>query len=144
MGPRRFDKHARKTWLLLIADGMPKMAAAKEVGFTWETVRSHLNNDPDFYAEYEYARVAASEPVEMVLREAAMAGDPWAVKMWLESHIKDVYSPKQVIEVNQHHTVEIDAGNAREEIEKLQARLQERKQVAIEAGSGVIDAEVIE
>lgn len=64
--------------------GSGRYRAARAVGKTKAAVEGWLKRHADRAAEAREAEAEALEAVEAVLWEAAQAGEPWAVKLWLK------------------------------------------------------------
>jgi hypothetical protein len=64
--------------------GSGRYRAARAVGKTKASMGNWLRHHADRASEAQEAEAEALEAVESVLWEAAQAGEPWAVKLWLK------------------------------------------------------------
>lgn len=141
--PPRFDESRRDVYLRLLREGRGRHQAAREVGVDPGTVVRYRAADAAFDEEATRAEEEAAEPVQAKLYEAALDGQPWAVKLWLgrraqgraggaswaeESRSVDVRVSGEV-----EHRVELGPAAAR--VAELRARLEER-QAALALGAG--------
>lgn len=65
------------------AAGRHPRTTARELGFTWATVKAHLNNDPGFRAAVTDAIDDATAVVEDKLYSEAVKGNLGAIRLWL-------------------------------------------------------------
>lgn len=118
--------------------GMLGNEAARHCGTSFRTVQREMERDPEFAKEVMYARGEAREKVEQVLLSAALAGEPWAVKKWLESHDRETYGKFEKHEVVQKTTTELEVGERLAKITEMKERLaiaaaaEEREAVELE------------
>lgn len=66
-----------------VRTGIPRISAARRVGVTARYVQSYANSNPEFMEALLEAEAEANEPVEAKLYECALAGEDWAIKLWL-------------------------------------------------------------
>lgn len=139
----RFNDTLRNEFIKLLESGMRPGKAAKAIGVTYTTIRSHRNADPDFDKACDLAEIEGLEPVEDKLYELALAGDLPAIKTILFNRNKGRWQDmrRTQTDVNVHQTIEIEAGDRLSRIEYLRNRLEERK--ALREGN-IIDAEVVD
>ena len=74
--------------------GAGRHRAARSVGVTRKAVEAWLSEHPKEAAAAAEAESEALEAVEDRLWEAAVTGEPWAVKMWLERRAPDRWSER--------------------------------------------------
>lgn len=86
----RFTPSKQQAFLALIRLGTRPIAAARAIGVHPRTAKNFARSNPDFADELELAHFEAAEPVEEVIYKAALDGEPWATKVWLEA-----WNPKQ-------------------------------------------------
>ena len=79
----RFTPEKQEAFLALIRLGTRPLAAASSLDLAANTVKNYARSTPDFAEAMELAHHAAAEPIEEKIYEAALDGDPWAVKLWL-------------------------------------------------------------
>lgn len=136
---KTFGDVEKKAYVALVRSGGGLSRSAKKLGWTMRTVDVARKADPEFAEDVRMALEEASEPVEDVLYEAALRGEPWAVQMWLKGRLRERWSDKIEVGVEVSGTVEIEAGKRLEGIARLQEVLAQR---AAELGPGVVvDAE---
>lgn len=93
------DIEAHSYFLDLVADGVPEVNAALEVGWTPRKMHVYLQ-DKSFAEMVMAARDRADGTIEKVLFDKAKAGQPWAVQMWLHNRKAARWQPgTQRIEV---------------------------------------------
>lgn len=138
----RFDDVARDRFLTLVRAGARLGVAASQVGFNMDTVRRARKADPLFDALVLEAEEDAAEPVEQALYDAAVKGEPWAVKLWLANRSqrykrgedgRGEQGPQVVVDLSGM----VVAGKGGEMIPELERRLEARLR-------GVIDVPAIE
>lgn len=79
-----FDDEQKDRVLRLVAEkGMHPATAAESIGFTWSTVKEHLNNDDLFRNAFAEAQELALARIEDKLYDEALHGNLGAIKMWL-------------------------------------------------------------
>lgn len=127
--PRKLTDAEKTIFLRMTASGVLGNAAAQHCGTTLRTVQREMERDPEFAEDVAAARDAAKERVEEVLYTAALAGEPWAVKKWLEAHDRETYG-KQETTINIEHktTTELEIG------ERLAGITQMKERLALAAG----------
>ena len=69
------------------------MVAAEAIGISRYTVWSAIKADPEFAEAVELAELAACEPVEDALREAATSGNVPAIQTWLYNRGRGRWRP---------------------------------------------------
>lgn len=140
--PVKFDEEARRRYLEALRLGHGRHWSARHVGVSPRTVARYVAADRAFAEECGTAEEEAAEPVEAKLYEQATAGEPWAVKLWLERRLSARWgAPAQRVEVEHGGTVrhEVEAGPGLARVAALEAQLLERRAALEEAG--VIDVE---
>lgn len=131
--PVKFNEAAQEEYLTLIRAGHGRHWSARHVGIGPRTVQRLVKADREFAAAVALAEEEASEPVEAKLYEQAEAGEPWAVKMWLERRMQARWGAvPSVVKVEGEVTHEVGPGLAR--VAQLAAQLEERRAALEEAG----------
>ena len=78
--------------------------AAKKAGIAPATIYRWKDKDENFSRKMKKVlregQEVISDRVESVLVKKALAGEKWAVQMWLESHRKEYFKPKKAISVD--------------------------------------------
>lgn len=74
----------RVRFLVLLAEGKSRSEASKALDLDPHWIRARIRTDDSLRIQVEEAEAIAVEPVEDALREAAMAGEPWAVRLFLD------------------------------------------------------------
>ncbi len=144
--PYRFTPDKQQAFLALIRMGTRPIAAANAIGVHPKTAKRYARSNPDFAEELELAHYEAAEPIEEKVREAALDGEPWAVKMWLEAWNPAQWGakPKQVeISGEISHVIE-DLGPIEGILELQRRALTRQDDLALGAGDEIVDAEVVE
>lgn len=121
----KFTAEVRQQFLQCLREGMLKQAACEACNIGYRTFQRYMAADPEFRVEVEAALAYAREKVEHVLYEAALQGEPWAVKMWLSAHDKSTYGDRIQVE----KTVTHEIGSSLEAVLALREQLEERRQV---------------
>lgn len=79
-----FDDEQKGRLLRLVAEkGMHPATAAESIGFTWGTVKDHLNEDVLFRDAFVEAQEIALARIEDKLYDEALHGNLGAIKMFL-------------------------------------------------------------
>jgi len=127
-------------YLEWIRKGEGLSRAARLIGVSPASVREARKANLEFDEMVKAAEVEAAEPVEGKLYQAALQGEPWAVKLWLERRSSDRWSPApQTVKVEHSLTP------GTEQIVDLAQRLEARRQLlGLNAGFEVLDADVVE
>lgn len=99
--PAPFDADAKAAYVRRIAQGRPPLSAAEDIGFTWPTIRRHLQDDPEFAEACQIAEMRATEPVEETLMDLALEGNIVAIKEVLHNRRPDRWQDRKVVQ-NQH------------------------------------------
>ena len=86
--PYKFDEEARGKYLALLSAGHGRFSAARALGVHPDTVRRFSRASSEFRESVIEAEAEAAEPVEAKLYQAALDGEPWAVKEWLSKRSK--------------------------------------------------------
>lgn len=124
--PPKFDRAMKDRYLEHIRSGSLPRESARIVGIDYSTVRRHAQADQSFYDEIVDAREHATEAVEKVLYEAALAGEPWAVGRWMEANDRTKYGKKETVEVTGKVVHELEASEKLTEIVAMRKALEER------------------
>lgn len=111
--------------------------AARKIGVDPRLVRQARKVNPEFDEMVKEAETEAAEPVESVLYSAALAGEPWAVQLWLKQRSSARWSPPATT-VKVEHNLAPSLESIMELAKTLEAR---REMMGLGAGPGVIDAE---
>lgn len=136
VAPRKFTEAMRSAYLARIAMGAGRFQAAKAVGVHPETVRRFSRSSPEFKQAVIDAEDEASEAVELRLYAAAVDGEPYAVKMWLQARAKarwgvETASGGVTVNVADGGQAVVAVGDGRlAEIKGLRERLEERAGLA--------------
>jgi hypothetical protein len=114
----KFDDPSKAIYLAAIAEHGRKGDAAKAAGVSLQTVNNHLENDPDFLAAFEAARISYRDKVVSHAANLALEGIPRkrldkegnTIEEWREYPVRLVelelkfvepeYREKQVLDVN--------------------------------------------
>lgn len=130
-------------YLRLLRTGVGRHSAAAQAGVDPGTVVRYRTADPGFDEAAVRAEEEAAEPVQAKLYEAALDGQPWAVKLWLgrraqgraggASWAEEARSVEVSVNGRVEHTVELGPAAAR--VAELRARLEERT-AALALGQG--------
>lgn len=99
--------------------------AARRLGVPYKAVEVAREAFPEFDEAVRLAEVEAAEPVETVLYQAALRGEPWAVTKWLEQRSKERWSQKTETSVTVK--VEHEVGPRLARIGELRAELEKRR-----------------
>jgi len=83
--PAAFDPAAYEEFLRLLAEGIPRCAAAQQVGIDQETVRLAVIVNPELDEAMRKAEADADAKVARALFEAAISGNVQAAKLYLEA-----------------------------------------------------------
>lgn len=78
-----FNGYAKRTMVNLVRGRMSPRSAADSIGFSWKTVKEHLDTDPEFREALEDAMILQTSGVEDKLLELAHDGNLGAIKFWL-------------------------------------------------------------
>lgn len=99
---KSFGATEKQRFVNLISTGRPPALAAEDVGVTWQTVRKHLREDPEFGAQVEQATLIVDSRVQEVAYDAAVSGDDMASTWkWLERRQRHEWADTK----NVQHTV---------------------------------------
>lgn len=130
-------------YLEWIRKGEGLSRSARRLGLDPKLFRDARRANEEFDEAVRAAEHEAAEPVENKLYEAALQGEPWAVKLWLERRSPERWNAPPIA-VNVQHGL----APGTEQILALSQRLEERsKALGLSPGDGVeevIDAEVVE
>lgn len=140
--PPKFDEEKRSQYVALLAAGIGRHEAARQLDVSPRTVAFWRAGVDEFREACEEAESVASEPVERALYEAAKRGEPWAVKMWLTNRTKGRWHDEQKVAVEVSGEVKVEPGQQMAQILELSDRLRARR-LELEAGD-VIEGEVVE
>lgn len=146
--PLKFGPEVRTEYLALLRAGHGRLWACRHLGIHPDTMRRFARASEDFRQQVADAEEEAAEPVEAKLYQAALEGEPWAVKEWLTKRSKARWGDESAkLEVTVSGTVSVEAGPGLAgvigRVAAMQAQLEERR-LALEEAGGVVDAEVIE
>lgn len=146
--PTKFGPEVRETYLALIRAGHGRLSACRAVGVHPDTMRRFARHSEEFKQAMIDAEEEAAEPVEAKLYEAALAGEPWAVKEWLTKRNRARWGdPAQRVEVEVSGTVAVEAGPGLEavvgRVAAMQRALVERRAALMESGD-IVDAVIVE
>lgn len=126
----------------LLRKGILRFAACNQLGITVAQVQNAYRANPDFRAEVDDALHEASEKVEDALFSAATSGEPWAVRLWLQSREKERWGPAPV-KIQVSH--ELDGVALLESVAGLAAELEQRRlhATSIATGGQMIEIEPV-
>lgn len=96
--PRPFDADAKAAYIARLATGRQPLMAAEDIGFTWQTIRSHVREDPDFAEACQIAELRATEPIAEVMYDKALEGEQWAVKEVLHNRNPERWMDRKVVQ----------------------------------------------
>jgi hypothetical protein len=149
----RFTPDKQEAFLALVRMGTRPIAAARAIKVHPDTVKRFARSNPEFADSIESAHHEAAEPIEEVVYRAAMDGEPWAAKAWLEAWNPAQWGakPTQVKVSGEISHIIGDLGPA-DAILELQGRALGREaDLALGAGdpdsdsdSEIVDAEIID
>lgn len=111
--------------------------AARLIGVEPKQIREARKINPEFDDDVKLAEAEATDPVEKSLYGAAVNGEPWAVKLWLERRSSDRWAAVPT-------TIKVEHGLApgAERILELAQRLALRREMlGLTSGEGVLDCE---
>ncbi|MGH7744422.1 MAG: hypothetical protein ACREQ5_06310 [Candidatus Dormibacteria bacterium] len=128
-------------YLDLIRKGEGLSRAARRLNVDPRTMRDNRKMNPEFDEMVKMAEAEAAEPVEIKLYQAALDGEPWAVRMWLERRSSERWSaPAASVNVN----VQAGLAPGTERLLALAAQLEARRAMLMPGppdGANVIDVE---
>ena len=108
----KFDKQKKIRYLELLADGIGRVKASKDVGIHIVTVERHLNKNQAFRDACSLAEMEADEEVENALFEAARSGNVAAAFGWLYNRQPDKWQDRRnsraersLIQLNQQNVM---------------------------------------
>ncbi len=134
----------KQTYFACLLQGMGYGAAATMAGITPGVLRRLRRDDEEFIEAEAATEMLAASPIEDKLHQAALNGEPWAIKMWLERRVPERWAPNSTSTVKHEMsgTIQVTAGQAEMEIAKLQEKLLERRAAALELDS-IPEAEIV-
>lgn len=136
----KFTEDVRVAYLALLAAGVGRRDAARQVGLTPRHVAAVRQADEEFRLACEDAEAEANEPVVLALHRAAKAGEAWAVKLWLTNRDAGNWRDKVDVDQTVRGSVTLEAPGLAE-IAALGAALDARR-LELEPGSAeVLDVE---
>ena len=91
----KFDKQKKLRYLELLADGIGRVKASKDVGVHIVTVERHINKNQAFKDACSLAEMEADEEVENALFEAARSGNVAAAFGWLYNRRPDRWQDRR-------------------------------------------------
>lgn len=126
--PSEFNEMDKHLYLDLIAGGMGRRDASRELGFGPMAAINVMKADPEFGVAVEVAERLLVEAVEKKLANAALEREePWAIKMLLERLDREKWGPESRLQVESRSTIvqalELPVSEALAEVE---AQLRER------------------
>lgn len=92
-----FDQQAKGLVLEQVKSGHSPRTAAERSGWSWETVKRHLDDDAVFAMDMVDAQAHATAEIEDVLYEEAKAGNLGAIRMWLYNRAGERWRDEQVL-----------------------------------------------
>tara|TARA_R110002126_G_scaffold114762_1_gene253390 strand:- start:107 stop:805 length:699 start_codon:yes stop_codon:yes gene_type:complete len=146
----RFTPEKQEAFLALIRLGTRPLAAASSLDLAANTVKNYARSTPDFAEAMELAHHAAAEPIEEKIYEAALDGDPWAVKLWLTAYNPEVWGAQtQKVEISGEISHIVGEGSPMSDIIELQQRALQRSDdralgTASEEEEEILDIEILE
>lgn len=146
-----FDETLREKFLVMLRGGGLPNKSIRKVGISPATLKRAMILDPAFAEAVSLAEEEAAEDIEEVLRERALAADPWAVKEWLSKRSKPRWSDDKSVDLNVNFSGEIvhraDLLDHQKKILNIQKTIQERARLNGDLmlnNSEIIDAEIVE
>lgn len=130
------DPDLVERYLGCIRTGDLRYEAARSVGVTPRHVQLFAANHPEFADALADAEAEAAEPIERAVYEAAVAGEEWAVKLWLGRRQKDRWGETKAAGTT-NNIVIVTA----DELADLEARLASRQRELSSGGALIVDAE---
>lgn len=141
MASRFLERKELERFLELVRKGEGLARAARRVGLDPSTVRKARRDNAEFDEMVRAAEAEAAEPVETVLYQAALEGQPWAVTKWLEHRSSERWGPlAHKVEVG----VQVGPTPALERILVLQQQLEMRQQALGLAPAPVLDVQPVD
>lgn len=92
-----FDDDMKDAFCAQVAQGLNPRTAAEVCGFTWKTVKKHLEQDIAFADAMAEATASATAKIEDKLYEEAAEGNLGAIRMWLHNRASDRWRDEQVL-----------------------------------------------
>lgn len=130
------DPELLERYLGEIRTGEGRSRAARAVGLDPRLVGKELMERQDLIDVIEEAEQEMTDKVEAVLAEAALAGEPWAVTLWLKKRAAPRWGDRDPGPAVQNVFLQINVADTEGMTAKLlqrQAELQSRQPAAIEA-----------
>jgi AcrR family transcriptional regulator len=122
-----FTHELKTQYCHLIASGKLRYDAAKRTGVSLATVKRHYETDAVFRDAVDDAQDQANEPVENALYEAAVRGEPWAVKEWLSKRDRARWGEDKTLTVTHQGALTLNEGGVLPSVQALVERLQARQ-----------------
>jgi hypothetical protein len=127
--PSEFDDLFKHLYLDLVANGMGRRDAARELGFGPMTGINAMKADAEFGVAVEVAERLLVEAAEKKLANAALEREePWAIKMLLERLDREKWGPESRLQVESRSTIvqQLDSPVS-EALAAVEAELKERR-----------------
>lgn len=145
MGQRKFDEAMQERFLELLGTGMGRYKAAANCGVHHSAVTRFRKATPGFEERMREAEIASTEIFEDKLREAALAGEPWALKFVLQKLGRESWKdqPQRVaVDVSGvvGHAVVGGGAGLEAGLAGLLGELAERQREVIEVTGGPVEA----
>ena len=135
------DLDAMERFVDLVADGIPEVNAALEVGWSPKQLRSYMQ-DPDFLDLVVNARDRADGTIQGVLFNKAKEGNMMAIGMWLKSRKRAEWGEHTTVDVRSDGRATAAAvGAVKESVLAILAQVGAKQMQALPP---VLDAEVVE
>ena len=90
--PHKFTEEVQEEYLKFRSEGCSRKLAAANVGVSYEIVRNHCNNRPEFGKRDKEAAAISVERVECALFQAAVGGNVPAQTFYLKNRAPDKWS----------------------------------------------------
>ncbi|MGH2469638.1 MAG: hypothetical protein ACRDGF_06165 [Chloroflexota bacterium] len=113
--PYKFTARKRAAFLKLLTEGQRRGAAAEAVGVTRQTAQQTYALESDFASQVDEAELAANEPVEDALYQAAVSGNVRAEEVWLYNRLPDRWKDQR----NVSGSLNLRVIDVRKEAERL-------------------------
>jgi AcrR family transcriptional regulator len=122
-----FTRELQTQYVQLVASGKLRYKAAEAVGVTLPTIKRHYETDAVFRDAVDDAQEQANEPVENALYEAAVRGEPWAVKEWLSKRDRARWGDDKSLTITHQGALTLNEGGVLPTVQALVERLQARQ-----------------
>lgn len=123
-------------YIALVRAGEGLTAAARRLNLNPKDIREARKVNPEFNEEVVIAETEAAEPIERELYTAAMNGQPWAIKLWLERRSSDRWGAIPITVKHEH-----GLAPGVEHILELAQRLEMRRDMLGITEGSIIDVE---